>query len=164
MCIDRFTRRVEAYPMTDQTTESVIHALNQHIQAFGTCCNIHTYSGCQFTSTTFRDYCKLIGANHRTSSVRYPKSYGLAERSIKNIKISLTAKLDKIHWTCHLPFIMLSLNSMYKEDLKCSSSELVHGQTLRLPGDLCANKANSYAEEVSAGEMISSLKSFASQC
>ena len=153
VCIDRFTRWVEAYPMTDQTTESVIHAFNQHIQAFGTCCIIHTDSGCQFTSTTFRDCCKLIGANHRTSSVSYPQSYGLAERSIKNIKISLTAKLDEIHWTRHLPFILLSLNSMYKEDLKCSSSELVYGQTLRLPGDLCADKANSYAEEVSVGEL-----------
>ena len=53
---------------------------------------------------------------------------------------------------------------MYKEDLKCNSSELVYGQTLRLPGDLCADKANSYAEEVSVGKLISSLKSFASQC
>ena len=53
---------------------------------------------------------------------------------------------------------------MYKEDLKCSSAELVYGQTLRLPGDLCADKANSYAEEVSVRKMISSLKSFASQC
>ena len=35
---------------------------------------------------------------------------------------------------------------------------------LRLPGGLCADKANSYAEEVSVGELISSLKSFASQC
>ena len=26
---------------------------------------------------------------------------------------------------------------MYKSDLKCSSAELVFGQTLRLPGDLC---------------------------
>ena len=77
VCVDRFSRWVEAYPMPDQTTNSVICAFNKHLQTFGACSVIHTDSGCQFTSAMFRDYCQFIGANHRISSVRYPQSNGL---------------------------------------------------------------------------------------
>ena len=56
----------------------------------------------------FRDYCQFIGGNHRISSVRYPQSNGLARRMIRSIKTALTAKLDKNHWTYHLPLIILS--------------------------------------------------------
>ena len=69
-------------------------------------------------------------SEHRLSSIRYPQSNGLAERYIKTVKTALTAKLDSSHWTRHLPLIILSINNMYKADLKCSSAELVFGQTL----------------------------------
>ena len=162
VCVDRFSRWVEAYPMPDQTTNSVICAFNKHLQTFGACSVIHTDSGCQFTSAMFRDYCQFIGANHRISSVRYPQSNGLAERMIRSIKTALTAKLDKNHWTYHLPFIILSLNSMYKEDLKCCSAELVYGQSLRLPGDLCVDTTPS--EHVFRDDMVAKMRQFAREC
>ena len=124
-CVDRFSRWVEAYPMPDQTINFVICAFNKHLQTFGACSVIHSDSGCQSTSAAFRDYCQFIGTNHRISSVRYPQSNGLAERMIRRIETALTAKLDTNHWTYHLPFVILSLNSIYKEDLKCCSAELV---------------------------------------
>ena len=55
VCIDPYTRWVEAYPMFDQSTESVITALNEHIQTFGTFSLLHTDSGSQFTSLTFKN-------------------------------------------------------------------------------------------------------------
>ena len=137
--VDRFNRWVEAYPMPDRNTKFLICAFDKHLQTFGACSAIHTDSGCQFTSARFRDYCQFIGVNHRISNARYPQSDGLAERLIRSIKTALFAKLDKNHWTYHLPFIILSLNSMYKEDLKCCCAELVYGQSLRLPGDLCVD-------------------------
>ena len=165
VCVDRFNRWVEAYPMPDQTTNFVICAFNKHLQTFGACSVIHTDSGCQFTSAMFRDYCQFIGANHRISSVRYPQSNSLAalaERMICSIKTALTAKLDKNHWTYHLPFIILSLNSMYKEDLKCCSAELVYGQSLRLPGNLCVDITPS--EHVFRDDLVAKVRQFAREC
>ena len=81
---------------------------------------------------------------------------------IRSIKTALTAKLDKNHWTYHLPFIILSLNSMYKEDLKCCSAELVYGQSLRLPGDLCVDITPS--EHVFRDDMVAKMRQFAREC
>ena len=80
VCIDRFTRWVEAYPMNDQSTESVITAFGKHLQTFGTCSFLHTNSGSQFTSTTFKEYCKFLGVAHRLSNIRYPQFNGLCGR------------------------------------------------------------------------------------
>ena len=82
ICIDPFTRWIKAFPMLDQTTCSVIQSLNFHMQYFGVRNEIHTESGCQFTSSTFKQYFIFMGTNHRVSSVRYPTSDGLAERPI----------------------------------------------------------------------------------
>ena len=52
VCIDRFTRSVEAYPMHDQSTQSVITAFCQHVQT-SEVCSFHMNSESQFTSPNF---------------------------------------------------------------------------------------------------------------
>ena len=115
VCIDPYTRWIEAFSMRDQTTSSVIHSFNYHVQNFGAPVEIHTDAGCQFTSHNFKQYCQYLGANHRIISVLYPASNGLAERAIKSLKTALTAKLDSPNWALHLSSIVLSLNTMLKE-------------------------------------------------
>ena len=162
ICVDRFTRWVEAYPMPDQSTSSVIAALGNHIQMFGTFSYIHSDSGCQFTSAAFKDYCRFLGCEHRISNIRYPQSNGLAERYIKTIKTALTAKLDRNNWVKYIPLIVLSINNTYKADLKCSSAELVFGQTLRLPGDLCFNTP--LPRIAFPDDFVLSMRKFANEC
>ena len=159
--MDPFTRWIEAFPMVDQTTCSVIQSLNFHMQYFGVPNEIHTDSGCQFTSNTFKHYCIFMGTNHRVSSVRYPASNGLAERAIKTVKTALTAKLDSAQWAYHLPIIVLSLNTTIKEDLDASPKELLYGQCLRLPGDLFIS-SDSSPPPTSAPELLHNMKKFAS--
>ena len=84
--------------MPDQTTISVIQSLNFHMQYFGVPAEIHTDSGCQFISYSFKQYCQFMGTVHKISSVRYPASNGLAERAIKTVKTALTAKLNSSQW------------------------------------------------------------------
>ena len=90
------------------------------------------------------------------------QSNGLAECYIKTIKIALTAKLDCSHWTRNLPLIVLSINNMYMADLKCSSAELVFGQTIWLPGDLCCNSLQPGSRHSS--DMILAMQKFANSC
>ena len=51
---------------------------------------------------------------------------------------------------------------MYKADLKCSSAELVFGQTLRLPGDLCCNSPQPRISHPS--DMVLAMRKFANSC
>ena len=158
VCIDPFTRWTEAFPMPDMSTASVIQNLNLHVQTFGAPVEIHSDAGSQFTSHTFKDYCKFLGATHRISSVRYPESNGLVERAIRTIKTALTAKLDSTNWAFHLSSIILSLNTMFKEDLQGSSAELLFGQCLRLPGDLISPTHEN--QNVSSSDIINSMRAF----
>lgn len=41
-------------------------------------------------------------------------------------------------WTEVLPLVLLGIRSAFKNDLNCTTAELVYGTTLRLPGELIA--------------------------
>ena len=82
-------------------------------------------NGVQWTSKLFRNYCKFLGCVLCISNTRYPESNGLVDRAINNIKVALTAKLDRENWTFCLETIVLSINTMFREELGCSSADLV---------------------------------------
>ena len=48
-----------------------------------------------------------------------PESNGLLERVIKNIKIALTAKLDRNHWFFYFGASILSLDTMHPAEFMC---------------------------------------------
>ena len=72
--------------------------------------------------------------------------------------MALTAKLDSSNWVFHLPFIVLSLNTMFKSDLHGSPAELLYGQCLRLPGDFFLSSTTSHD---SSHELICDMTKFA---
>ena len=43
----------------------------------------------------------------------------------------------------HTPLVLLGLRSAFKEDLQCTTAELVYGTTLRLPGEFFNTTSNS---------------------
>jgi len=135
VCIDRFTRFISVYPLRNLRTESVIIGMNSFISTFGQMQHLRVDNGVQWTSKLFRDYCKFLGCDLCISNTRYPESNGLVERAIKNIKVALTAKLDRENWVFYIGPIVLSINSMFRAELGCSSADIVFFQALRLPGD-----------------------------
>jgi hypothetical protein len=46
------------------------------------------------------------------------------------------------HWTEALPLVLLRICTAFKEDLEASVAELIHGEPLRIPGDILAPIAN----------------------
>nr|XP_015929393.2 uncharacterized protein LOC107456126 [Parasteatoda tepidariorum] len=66
----------------------------------------------------------------------------MVERFHRSLKQSLKCH-NKLKWTESLPIALLGLRSAFKEDLKCTSAELVYGMTLRLPGEFLAPTSNS---------------------
>ena len=93
-------------------------------------------NGVQWISCLFQSLVKYLGCDLRISSTSYPESNGLVEQAIKNIKVALTAKLDRQQWLFYLATIILSLNTLCRAEVGCSPDDLMFFQGLRLPGNL----------------------------
>ena len=57
------------------------------------------------------------------------------ERFHRQLKVALKAIPDPTHWVKALSLIMLGFCTTVKQDMQCTSAELVYGTTLRLPGE-----------------------------
>jgi hypothetical protein len=58
----------------------------------------------------------------------------MVERSHRQLKAALRARLAATTWPDHLPWVLLGLRSAPKEDSGISSAELVFGAPVALPG------------------------------
>ena len=71
---------------------------------------------------------------HHTTAY-HAQSNGLVERFHRQLKASLKARLHGPDWRDELPIVLLGIQCSIKEDLGCTSTELVYGTTFRLPGE-----------------------------
>lgn len=134
-CIDRFTRWPEAIPLRHMDAHSVALAfLHGWISRYGPPISISTDRGRQFESSLWREISSLLGSQHIKTTAYNPKANGVIERFHRSLKASLTAHQSS-SWVHALPITLLGLRSVVKEDLGCSSAEMLYGTPLRLPGD-----------------------------
>ena len=57
------------------------------------------------------------------------------ERFHRHLKSALIARLNGPNWIDELPWVLLGIRTVPKEDLDCSSAEMVYGATRTVPGD-----------------------------
>lgn len=134
--VDRFTRWPEAYPLGSISAESVAKTLfNQYICRFGVPHTITTDQGTQFESKLFKELATFLGCHKIHTSTYHPQSNGMVERFLRTLKSALIARAKTARWKDELPITLLGIRASLKEDLQCSSAELVYGQPLRLPGE-----------------------------
>ena len=89
----------------------------------------------QFTSELWSVLSQLHGTRLHCTSAYHPQSNGLVERFHRHLKSALMARLHGHNWLDELPWILLGIRTAPKEDLGCSSAELVYGAPLTVPGD-----------------------------
>ncbi|XP_037503093.1 uncharacterized protein LOC119377866 [Rhipicephalus sanguineus] len=64
------------------------------------------------------------------------------------------ARQARSSWAEDLPLVLLGIRSSFKEDLGCTTAELVYGTTLRMPGEFVASASvatpdpDSYAQQL----------------
>lgn len=131
--VDQSSRWLEAAPLKDMEAYSCVTALLQHwIACFGVPAAITTDRGRQLTSAAF---CKGVGAEHITTKAYHLQSNGMVERSHRQLKDTLRARLADHDWPSHLPWVLLGLRAAPKKDSGVSFTKLVFGAPLTLPGE-----------------------------
>ena len=139
--VDRYTRWPEAIPLTDIRAETCARAfLAQWISRFGVPSRITSDRGVQFTSSLWEAVMRIFGSDHCTTTAYHPQSNGMVERFHRQLKAALKAKLAAPNWIEVLPWVLLGIRTAPKEDLGCSSAELVFGYPLTVPGDFVASE------------------------
>ena len=102
--------------------------------------------GKQFTSNLWLKMCHHLGSKSHQSTAYHPQAQDIVERLNRTLKTSLKCQEDASQWYDRLPWVMLALRNMPKQDLSdFTPSELVFDQPVRLPGE--------FFEESSATDM-----------
>ena len=134
--VDRFTRWPEAIPLASIDTESCDRALARHwIARFGVPGDMSSNRGAQLTSDLWASLSNLLGIRLHRTTAYHPQANGLVERFHRSRKASLRAGLTSAAWMDELPWVLLGLWTMPKDDLGTSSAEMVYGAPLTVPGD-----------------------------
>ncbi len=134
--IDRFSRWPEAVPLNDTSAVSCARVLVANwIARFGIPSHITSDRGPQFTSQLWTAVAQLLGTKLHHTTAYHPQSNGLVERFHRHLKSALRARLSGPSWTQELPWVLLGIRTTPKEDLGCSSAELVYGYPLTVPGE-----------------------------
>ena len=133
--VDRFSRWPEAIPLNDTTATSCAQALVSHwIAHFGIPIDVSSDRGPQFTSQLWTSVAQSLGTQLHHTTAYHPQANGLVERFHRHLKSALRACLTGPSWIQELPWVLLGIRTAPKEDLGCSSAELVYGAPITVPG------------------------------
>ena len=99
---------------------------------------------------------QLLGSMRIRTAAYHPSANGLVERFHRQLKSSLKAYPRPVHWADALPFVLLGIRTALKDDIRCSTAELVYGTTLCLPGEFF--NADSSSSVPDPAEYVARLK------
>jgi hypothetical protein len=133
VAVDKFTKWVEAAPVTTQDSKAAINFIKSIVFCFGVPHNIITYNSTNFTSKEFKDYCEGLGIKLKFASVAHPKTNGQVKKVngliCNEIKKRLFAPLEKANhaWIDELPSVLWSLRTTPNAATQETPFFLVHG-------------------------------------
>ena len=136
-CFDRTSRWLEAYPLQQASAPEVASAFLQWISRFGVCDRAISDNGNAFIARVFQDIMKNFNIEVTFTPAYHAATNGAIERQHQTIKNSLKAALNhKDQWTRALPWVLLGKRVQYQPFLDASSSQLVLGKNIKMPGQL----------------------------
>jgi transposase InsO family protein len=142
VAVDKFTKWVEAAPVTTQDSKAAINFIKSIVFRFGVPHSIITDNGTNFMSKEFKDYCEGLGIKLKFVSVAHPKTNGQVEKTngliCNGIKKRLLAPLEKAKhaWVDELPSMLWSLRTTPNAATQETPFFLIHGTEAVLPVEI----------------------------
>jgi transposase InsO family protein len=157
VAVDKFTKWVEAAPVTTQDSTTAINFIKSIIFRFWVPHSIITDNGANFTSKEFKNYCESVGIKLKFASVAHPKINKQVEKAngliYNGIKKRLLAPLEKSKhaWVDELPSVLWSLRTTPNAATQETPLFLVHGAKAVLPVEITheASRIATYDERTS---------------
>ena len=136
MFIDYMTKWVEAYAVSDQTSETIATLLIDNVVCrHGVPVKLISDRGANFLSSLMMDVCQLAGIKKLNTTAYHPRGNGLVENFIKSIwaMIAKHAQTRGPNWDLYLQHLLLAYRTKPHGSTNESPFYLVYGRDVRLP-------------------------------
>jgi transposase InsO family protein len=155
VAIDKFSKWIEAVPVTNQEATTAVKFFDSITCWYGVPNNIITDNGTNFTSGEFQEFTKELGIKIKYASVAHPKSNGQVEKAngfvCAGLKKRLLRPLKRVAcaWVEELPLVLWSMRTMPNSSTCYTPFFLLFGAKAVLPTDVryCAPHVVAYDEE-----------------
>ncbi|KAK6172537.1 hypothetical protein SNE40_016172 [Patella caerulea] len=155
--VDQFTKWTEAYPLPDQTAESVARKfVNEFISRFGVPLEVHTDQGRNFDSDMMKRLGQLLGWAKTRTTPYHPSSNGLVERFNRTLLQMIRCYIDRQdEWDEYIPLLTSAYRSTPHTSTSLTPNQMMLGREVRLPQELIFglidhknNSTNDYVENL----------------
>ena len=138
--LDRTSHWLELYPMKSASAAECAEAFLQSLARFGAPATAVSDNGNSFVSRLWEDINRIFGVDIVFTPAYHAATNGAVERAHQTFKNSLKASLvamgdeHRENWFTALPWVLLGKRNQYQPHLDASSSQLVLGKSVKLPG------------------------------
>jgi transposase InsO family protein len=142
IAIDKFSKWIEARPITSIRSEQVVLFFTDIVHRFGVPNCIITDNGTQFIGKKFLDFYNNHHIRVPWSAIAHPKTNGQVERAngmvLQGLMLRIFDKLNKHgkKWATKLPSVLWSLRTMPSRAMGFTPFFLVYGSEAMLPTDV----------------------------
>jgi hypothetical protein len=131
VCIEHFTKWVEAFPLRDKSSAEVsYHTLHGVLSRYGAPAEIVTDGGGEFQKE-FDDLLFKFLVDHRHTSAHHPQANGAAERTVQTIKACLRRCVEdrgtRTDWDLYLPWVLMGYRITPQASTKLSPYYMLFG-------------------------------------
>jgi Integrase zinc binding domain/Integrase core domain len=133
----RPTQWAEALPLKATAASDCAEAfITGWVARYGVPAVVTSDRGVQFTSSFWAAMTARLGIRHKLTTAFHPQANGAVDRFHRQLKDTLRPRLAGADWFSHLPWVMLGLRAVPRENSGLSAAELVFGAPLTLPGPI----------------------------
>jgi transposase InsO family protein len=152
--VDKFSKWIEAVPVTNQEATTAVKFFESIVYRYGVPNSIITDNGTNFTSSEFQEFAKELGIKIKYASVAHPKSNGQVKKANGLVCVGLKKRLLRPlkcaagAWVKELPSVLWSLRTTPNSSTGYTLFFLLFGAEAVLPTDVrCAPRVFAYVKE-----------------